>query len=379
MQPAVAHDPAAPVHIRPAERADVDRLVALERLAFSTDRMARRSVRRFVDNPHASMMVAERGGIIEGYALVLFREGSDVARLYSIAVAPHTTGRGLGKALLEAAEDAAMARDRGVLRLEVHEKNAAAIRRYEKSGYRRFGHHAHYYEDRGHALRFQKRLTPRLAGHDKAPPYFHQTTEFTCGPACVMMALAWAEPSWRPTAASEFELWREATTIFMSSGPGGCEPYGLALAVRRRGLRPEIHVARPGPYFLDTVRSNDQRGVMRLVQDEFRQEAAALDIPTRLAPLGESVLMTAFDQGAVAIVLVAGYHMVRRSVPHWVFAFGHDGGRILLHDPAAIRDADGRATAAETYAIPWTRFQRVARFGRDNLTAAILIRKGPPP
>jgi ribosomal protein S18 acetylase RimI-like enzyme len=379
MHPAVAHHPVPPAHIRPAERADLDRLVALEQLAFSTDRMSRRSFRRFIDNPQAALIVAERGEALEGYALVLFREGSDVARLYSIAVAPHTAGRGLGKALLEAAEAAVMARERSVLRLEVHERNSAAIRRYENSGYRRFGHHRHYYADRGHALRYEKRLTPRLPGLETSPPYFHQTTDFTSGAACVMMALAWADPSWRPSQATEFKLWREATTTFMSSGPGGCEPYGLALALNRRGLQVEVHVDRPGPYFLDTTRSDDVRRMMRVTQDEFRREADALHIATHLAPLGESVLMGAFDSGAVAIALVAGYPAERRSVPHWVFAFGHDGGRVFVHDPAAIRDDDGRAAAAQTDAIPWTRLWRAGRFGRDNLAAAILIRKGPPP
>ena len=74
------------------------------------------------------------------------------------------------------------------------------------------------------------------AGLAAAPPYFHQTTEFTCGPACIMMALAWADRSFKPAPAFEFQLWREATTIFMSSGPGGCEPYGLAVTLKRRGL-----------------------------------------------------------------------------------------------------------------------------------------------
>jgi ribosomal protein S18 acetylase RimI-like enzyme len=378
MHPAVAHHPVAPVQIRLAARADLDRLVALEQVAFSTDRMSRRSFRRFISSPHASLTVMARGEALEGYALVLFREGSDVARLYSIAIAPHASGRGLGKALLEAAENAATARHCRVLRLEVHERNAAAIRRYERSGYRRFGHHAHYYADRGHALRFEKRLTPKLSGLERATPYFHQTTEFTCGPACVMMALAWADPSWRPSPVTEFELWREATTIFMSSGPGGCEPYGLALALRRRGVYPEILVDRPGPYFLDTVRAESQRQVMRVTQDDFRRQARALHIPTHMAPLDQSVLMRAFKEGAVAIVLVAGYRMVRRRVPHWVFAFGHEAGRVLVHDPAAVRDDAGRAAAAETYAIPWPRFCRAARFGPDNFTAAILIRKGPP-
>ena len=38
------------------------------------------------------------------------------------------------------------------------------------------------------ALRFEKRLVPNLRALAVAPPYFHQTTEFTCGPACIMMA-----------------------------------------------------------------------------------------------------------------------------------------------------------------------------------------------
>jgi Peptidase_C39 like family len=45
-----------------------------------------------------------------------------------------------------------------------------------------------YYEDGGDALRFEKRLVPNLRALALAPPYFHQTTQFTCGPACIMMA-----------------------------------------------------------------------------------------------------------------------------------------------------------------------------------------------
>src|SRR5205085_7114405 len=115
------------------------------------------------------------------------------------------------------------------------------------------------------------------------------------------MALGWADRKLRPNAALEFKLWREATTIFMSSGPGGCDPYGLAVTLRRHGLYPEIHVSHAGPYFLDTVGSEDKRRVMRLTQQEFRREAAELGIPTHLTPLAESALMKAFDGGAAAI------------------------------------------------------------------------------
>jgi ribosomal protein S18 acetylase RimI-like enzyme len=81
-----------------------------------------------------------------------------LARLYSIAVAPHIGQRGIGPLLLKAAEDAAASRRRHVMRLEVHEHNTRAIGRYEKSGYRLFGRHRDYYDDRADALRFEKSL-----------------------------------------------------------------------------------------------------------------------------------------------------------------------------------------------------------------------------
>src|SRR5690606_41992509 len=65
--------------------------------------------------------------------------GSGVARLYSIAVAPGFGGKGVGRALLDAAEKAAFDHDRMMLRLEVRQDNARAIAIYEKAGYHRIG------------------------------------------------------------------------------------------------------------------------------------------------------------------------------------------------------------------------------------------------
>ncbi|HLH98364.1 MAG TPA: peptidase C39 family protein [Xanthobacteraceae bacterium] len=344
---------------------------------FATDRLTRRSLKRLLGSPTARVIVAEHDGELAGTAIVLFRLRSAVARLYSIAVAPHKGGRGIGPMLLEAAEAAAVERGCGVIRLEVHHNNAAAISRYRKSGYREFGRLTRYYEDGGDALRFEKPLAPAKAALRAVPPYFHQTTEFTCGPACIMMALGWAHRSFKPGPAFEFQLWRDATTIFMASGHGGCEVYGLAVTLKRRGLEPEIYASRAGPYFLDTVSSAEKRRVMELTQAEFRREARVLAIPTHLTPATESVFMQAFDAGQVAIVLVSGYQMARRGVPHWVFAFGRDGRHILLHDPAANRDEHGEAIAPETYAVPWAAFERMSCLGRDRLSAAIVIRKGP--
>src|SRR5262245_20973428 len=376
MPPRLAHLPAPDIRVRKAARGDLDALIELEERVFATDRLSRRSLRNFLASPSAELVVAHLRDRLAGTAIVLFRPRALVARLYSIAVAPHLGGRGVAPALLAAAEQAALARGCRALRLEVHVTNHAAISRYRKSGYREFGRLRKYYEDGGDALRFEKRLAADLPALARAPRYFHQSTEFTCGPACMMMALAWADRSFAPAPAFEFQLWREATTIFMGAGPGGCEPYGMAVALARHGLKPEVYVSRAPPYFLATAKSADRRRVMELTQGEFRREASALAIPSHLTRVTESVLMRAFDAGSVAIVLVSGYHLVPRGKPHWIFAFGRDGRHILLHDPAAVRNDQGMAVAAETYAVPWAAFERVIHLGRERLSAAIVIRKG---
>jgi ribosomal protein S18 acetylase RimI-like enzyme len=140
---------------RPSDLAD---LVALEEAVFTTDKLSRRSFRHFLTSSQASLIVAEEAGKFAGYVLVLYPPRSKAARIYSIARAPHIGRRGVGPKLMAAAEAAAKRHGRRTIRLEVHEDNERAIARYEKSGYRLFGRHHHYYDDRGHALRFEKPL-----------------------------------------------------------------------------------------------------------------------------------------------------------------------------------------------------------------------------
>jgi len=147
--------------LRRGRKRDLEELLALERAVFATDQLSQRSLRHFLAAPTATLIVAGVERTIAGYALVLYPPRSKLARLYSIAVAPHAGQRGIGSQLLAAAEAAARRRGRAVMRLEVHAGNARAIGRYEKSGYQRFGRHRDYYEDHADALRFEKPLTAR--------------------------------------------------------------------------------------------------------------------------------------------------------------------------------------------------------------------------
>jgi ribosomal protein S18 acetylase RimI-like enzyme len=144
--------------LRRGHLCDLDALIALERAVFDTDILSRRSFRRFLGARNATALVVEDGGKLAGYVLVLYPPRSQHARLYSIAVAPQMSRRGVGPLLLAAAEKAARRRGRRAMRLEVHEHNSRAIARYEKSGYRLFGRHRDYYDNHGDALRFDKPL-----------------------------------------------------------------------------------------------------------------------------------------------------------------------------------------------------------------------------
>ena len=77
-----------PAEIRTARASDVDDLVAHREGRFSSDRISRRSFRQLIERETAEMLVAEKDGRVAGYAMVLFRKGSGVARLYSIAIGP---------------------------------------------------------------------------------------------------------------------------------------------------------------------------------------------------------------------------------------------------------------------------------------------------
>jgi ribosomal protein S18 acetylase RimI-like enzyme len=144
--------------VRPAGPADLDRLIRLEAAGFTGDRLSRRSLRRLLGRPSALTLAAVANGRVVGYAMVLFRKGSDKARLYSLVRDPAAAGCGIGGVLLHAAETAARARGLAEMRLEVREDNHAARRLYAGLGYAVLGRRPGYYEDGADALAMRKPL-----------------------------------------------------------------------------------------------------------------------------------------------------------------------------------------------------------------------------
>ncbi|BCP56048.1 N-acetyltransferase GCN5 [Kaistia sp. 32K] len=366
--------PSSPLYtVRPAGAADVDGLLAIEAACFDTDRITRRSFRKLVEAPTAAITVASLpDGRLGGYTLLLFRAGTGMARLYSIAVLPEMRGSGIGTALMAEAERTAFARDRFLLRLEVREDNEGAIALYGRLGYRRIGRYLDYYEDHADALRFEKRL--RGTGQSTAVPYYEQTTDFTCGPCCVMMALAHFRADYAMSPVEEIKLWRQATTVFMMAGLGGCDPHGLAVSAARNGLSASIHISREGSLFLASVRNPEKRRVMALAQEDFRRQTIAFDIPITYRPIDVAAIRAALADGALVIVLISAYRMFGQKVPHWVLVVGDDGRHLFIHDPWVEDRKHETHNDAANLPIPYADFEHMARWGREALRAAVVLR-----
>lgn len=359
--------------IRAATLEDLDALIALEEDCFDTDRLSRRQFRYMLTRAKAATLVYEEDGTILGYAMVSFSRGTSSARLYSIAVDPAARGRRIGRELVGAAEDAARERDYAYLRLEVRRDNPASVRLFRGLGYKQFGEYDEYYEDRMDALRFEKSLASGRRPVLMRVPYYEQTLDFTCGPAALMMAMKALDPRLLLDRKLELRLWREATTIYMTSGHGGCSPYGIALSAAHRGFPVEVVINEQRMPLLDSVRSPEKREVMRLVQEDMTEELRALDVPVSHRSVTPDDLKARFDEGAVPVVLISSYRIYGQKAPHWVVVTGFDEHFVYVHDPFV--DYDEGETAVDSINMPILRrdFERMAHYGKAGLQAVVIV------
>ncbi len=363
--------------IRPAQVSDIPALVALEERCFEIDRLSRRQFRYMLTKANAHVLVSDRAGVINGYVLLLFSRGTSMARLYSIAVERDTRGQGIGQALVEAAEEAARDRDCAYLRLEIRKDNTASIALFSLLGYKPFGEYGDYYEDHMDAWRYEKSLAPHLSPDLVRVPFYEQTLDFTCGPSAVMMAMKALDPREELNRTLELRIWREATTIFMTSGHGGCGPYGLALSAAHRGFGVELVINDERMPLLDSVRSEEKKEVMRLVQQDMLDEIQALGIPLHHGVLKVEDLKLRCDAGGVPVVLISSYRIYGEKFPHWVVVTGFDDHFIYVHDPFVDYEAGETPLDSINMPIPRRDFERMARYGKAGLKAVLVIYPKP--
>ncbi|OQK17424.1 ribosomal-protein-alanine acetyltransferase [Methyloprofundus sedimenti] len=363
------------VNFRLATKADISQLVLIENSCFTQDKMTQRNFLWMLDKAHADLILLEVDGKITGYGLLLYRRGTSLVRLYSLAILPDQQSSGLGKALMLALEKAAQQRDCVYLRLEVRRDNERAIALYQRLNYRQFDRKLDYYEDHSEALCFEKRIIYPQPETRLQVPYYPQTTEFTCGPASLIMAMSAIDSRIEQSMAHELQLWRESTTIFMTAGHGGCGPHGLALAAWRRGFLVDMYLSQQDTLFFNTVRSKEKQAIISLVQQDFLRQLEPTSVSIHYQNIEMDALIAQLDAGNIPLILISTYRINRNKAPHWVVLTAHDEHFIYLHDPDVDDEKHASVTDNFFVPVPKSDFQTMAKFGRSQLQAALIIAK----
>ena len=207
-------------------------------------------------------------------------------------------------------------------------------------------------------------------------PYYNQTTDFTCGPSSLLMAMKTLDPKSDFSRAHELQLWREANTILMGSdGHGGCGATGLALAAHRRGFDVEVWVNHRGTLLGSRPKTKDRAKVMSLLQQADVAEMKRLKIPYRIGARSIDQMQQDIADGAVPIVLVSMDYIHKDPTAHWVVVTGIDDDSVTVNDPWISKNLGYTRRTMTDYTVSRDAFSAMTAYGAKKERATVLLRR----
>ncbi|MEZ5357472.1 MAG: peptidase C39 family protein [Candidatus Zixiibacteriota bacterium] len=360
-------------NIRLATGHDLNALVGLEEAAFTTDRFTKDQIEYLLVRSRATTLVWEENGNILGSACVLWRKANESGRLYNLAVHPSTQGKGIGLQILQECEREAARRDCKRITLEVREDNDGGIRFYERHGYHVVTTMSDYYHDGTTGIKMAKDINYKFPLSLKYDiPYYPQSLDFTCGPACLMMALNYFRPKVEMTRSLELTMWKEATTIFMLSGHAGTDGYGLAHSALSRGVECRLVISTERTPMLRSVRTQKKRDIMRVVHNDMKTKALKAGLGHGIYEYGIDEIISALQQKIIPIVLISTYRLTGDRTPHWVLVTGFDEKNIFIHDPDATSYKKSR-TKPKHLRVERSEFLKMTRYGKEVYRSLLLV------
>lgn len=150
--------------IRQVNYSDLDKILEIERKCFDTNTAyTRRQLRYLITQANSRCFAEEKGGILRGFIIILYGQGTGVAGIETLNVDPAFNGLGIGKRLLIAAEEDIYFLGVRKIRLEVSMGNLVAINIYEKAGFIKTTILKNYYNFKHHGTCDVFRMVKQLA------------------------------------------------------------------------------------------------------------------------------------------------------------------------------------------------------------------------
>lgn len=186
-------------------------------------------------------------------------------------------------------------------------------------------------------------------------PYYAQSSEFTCGPACVLMVMKHFDPSMELTRELEFEVWRQCNMI----GIKGADPYGLSVPLIDAGY--EVRLVTQRKKVVDEkvwkrkrIRhfssEEIQLSLFGMRENQRRALGKGLRVTFRRPVVSE--VIRAVREGFVPIALVHMGVIHSLNIPHWVVVTDADEKEITFNDPYPPRGRKGLR-------LPHVKFQKI--------------------
>ncbi|MFJ4623771.1 peptidase C39 family protein [Streptomyces sp. NPDC088812] len=202
------------------------------------------------------------------------------------------------------------------------------------------------------------------------PPYYGQTTHFTCGAVTALAAQAHAGTLPREALDREAELtlWRDATNF------PACEPVGLGVAVRRAwpSSPVTVHLDVDRPVLLDHYPENEQQW-RALLQRISRTQAGRIGVPIDPRHLSMTAIRSAIGRREHVLLLVSLAGMQGFDVPHWVLCHGAVPGAVVIEDPWANASAGDTWVDAHLLPVPDPSLDTMATVSADGFRGAVTI------
>lgn len=174
-------------------------------------------------------------------------------------------------------------------------------------------------------------------GEESGVPYLTQQTDFTCGPACLMVALGLLKPGERVVPLDEYLIWRRSNTVYMVEGHPGCGPYGLAVVAKDYGLPAAVRCRNLKALFLLWNEENLDFGMTAsAIMEHDQRLAEACGVPVGSKPFALGDLRRLLRQGKVLMLLD-----VSVEAGHWILLLGEENGQWRVHDPLLDPDDPG--------------------------------------
>lgn len=165
-------------------------------------------------------------------------------------------------------------------------------------------------------------------------PYYAQSADFSCGPACLMMALKYLNPSARLDRSLEYDLWRECNMI----GIRGADPFGLSVPLLNRGYNVALIWKASSMINKSQLKrmkwlSKEEKDLATFAMRDQKRKALLLGLKLIKRDPNLNDIEQAISQDKLPIALVDMTVVHKMRIPHWVIITGMNDKVGWINDP----------------------------------------------